>query len=76
MNNQKVINKNYLLFGVLLFSLFSFSLVSATLNVTLSDQGTGVSYSNGTLLSSGDLKVLVLVGFGKHTKPQTADTLR
>ena len=35
------------------------SLVSASLNVQLSDQGTGVAYLNGTTLSSGDLTVLI-----------------
>ncbi len=51
-------NKNYLL-GFVLLSLISISLVSATLNVSLSDQGTGVAYLNGTTLSSGDLNVLI-----------------
>ena len=39
--------------------LSSVNLVSAALNVQLSDQGTGVSYYNGTLVSSGDLTVLI-----------------
>ncbi len=44
---------------VLLLSLLSLNLISATLNVSLSDQGTGVAYLNGTTLSSGDLSVLI-----------------
>ena len=48
--------KIFLMMGILLIS---FSLVSASLNVQLSDQGTGVAYSNGTTFSSGDLTVLI-----------------
>ena len=33
--------------------------ISASLNVHLSDQGTGVAYINGTSLGSGDLTVLI-----------------
>ncbi len=33
--------------------------ISASLNVQLSDQGTGVVYTNGTALGSGDLTVLI-----------------
>jgi len=44
---------------IILASVFLISLVSASLNVQLSDQGTGVSYSNGTTLSLGDLSVLI-----------------
>lgn len=51
-------NKN--LFRIFfLFSFISIGLVSASLNVQLSDQGTGVGYTNGTTLNSGNLTVLV-----------------
>ena len=46
-----------LLFNFVLIILFS-ATVSASLNVTLSDQGTGVrTISENTLLSSGDLRI-------------------
>jgi len=51
-------NKNYLLsFAIIL--LVSVTLVSASLNVQLSDQGTGASYNNGTVLDSANLTVLI-----------------
>ena len=52
-------NKNYLLsFAIII--LISVSLVSATLNVSLSDQGTEVTNTtSGALLTLGDLTVLI-----------------
>ena len=43
----------------ILVVLSSMSFATAALNVQLSDQGTGVSYYNGTLVNSGDLTVLI-----------------
>ncbi len=51
-------NKNYLF--VFAFVLFSISMTSATLNVSLSDQGTEVTNtSSGAVLTVGDLTVLI-----------------
>ena len=44
---------------IIFMSVFLVSLVSASLNVQLSDQGTGVSYNNGTVLDSANLSVLI-----------------
>jgi len=53
-------NKNNLLSLALLFIFISFGLISATLNVSLSDQGTEVTNtSSGALLALGDLTVLI-----------------
>ncbi len=56
----KVEKCNCWIFGfVFLILLLSIGFASTSLNVQLSDQGTGVAYNNGTTLSSGDLTVLV-----------------
>ena len=44
---------------VLIISILLIGLVSASLNVQLSDQGTGVAHNNGTTLGSADLTVLI-----------------
>ncbi len=57
---KKPVKCHVWIFGFILLLVFvSINLVSASLNVQLSDQGTGVAYSNGTTLSSGDLTVLI-----------------
>ncbi len=50
---------NKILMGVLFVIIFSVSFISASLNIQLSDQGTGVAYTNGTTLNSGNLTVLI-----------------
>jgi hypothetical protein len=51
-------NRNFIILG-LVFILVSLSFATATLNVQLSDQGTGVGYTNGTALGSASLSVLI-----------------
>ena len=52
-------NITKILWRIFMMVLVLSPLVSASLNVQLSDQGTGVAYSNGTVLPSGDLTVLI-----------------